>query len=334
MTPTVSVVIPAYNAARTIGPTIASALVQTISDLEIVVVDDGSDDTTVTAARRWKDPRVAVISQANAGAAAARNTGIAAARGRYVALLDADDLWLPTKLERQLALLHQHAHASAVQTGAYFVDDDLRLMSVRECHPSDDALLDTLRFRNMPANMSAIMIERDKFAEIGDFDTSLEILEEWDMHIKCARWCGLQSVVEPLVLYRVHAGNRSRDLSIHIEPGLSILDRLFKDPTLPSSVRAREREIYGRFYTMLAGGAFKIRNWRACAHWARRALRKDPRTLAYMAAVPVRRLSRSSSRAAGPDTRLLVKAALDLCGSGAAYADGRSGDQAEDHAQL
>lgn len=302
----VSVIIPAYNCARTLEATVRSALAQTLSEhdgLEIIIVDDGSTDDTLIVARALADDastqgRVRVLTQPNAGAAAARNTGIREARGEYVALLDADDLWVPHKLERQLAVLRSRPDVYAVQAGATFVDDALHVLSVRPCTPSRDALLETLLFQNMPNNMSTLVIARRKFEQMGFFDLDLEILEEWDMAIKVARYCNLVSLEEPLSLYRVHGGNRSRNLGIHIQPGLLVLRRLFQDSTLPPHIRAQRRLIYAHFYTMLAGGALKVGRWNECIKWAFRALRTHPASLLYMAALPARRVARLLSRRA------------------------------------
>jgi glycosyltransferase involved in cell wall biosynthesis len=299
MTPLVSVVIPAYRSARTLPTAVNSVLRQTATDLEVIIVDDGSTDGTLAVAQSISDPRVAVISQPNGGAAAARNTGIAAARGEWVALLDADDIWLPEKLERQLATLAANPHVSAVQCGVFRVNDEMQLLEIDPCRETDDSLDDFLNFRNMPGMMSTLVIRRAKFEEMGGFDTDLEILEEWDMTIKTARYCAVVNMPDLLALYRVHPGNRSRDLEIHIGPGFTVLRRLFDDPDLPDHIRARERHIYARFYTMLCGGAFKVRRWRACAGWGARALQTDPRMAAYMAALPARQVQRWFERRNG-----------------------------------
>jgi glycosyltransferase involved in cell wall biosynthesis len=291
------VVVPAYNAARTAGQAISSALGQTLSDLEVIVVDDGSTDSTSNVVDTLTDPRVRLISQANAGAGAARNAGIEAARGRWVAFLDADDLWLPTKLETQLDVVRASPGAMAAQSSVYFVDDHLRFLSVERCSRSHDGLLDVLRFKNTPAAPSTLVADRGLLAEIGGFDDSLVILEDWDLMIKLARYGKLVSVEEPLALYRVHPGNRSRDLDIHVEPGLRVLGRLFADPGLPPEVQERRRELYARFYTMLAGGAFRVRSWGEWARWTARALRTDPRMIGPMAMMPFRRLRRLVERA-------------------------------------
>jgi glycosyltransferase involved in cell wall biosynthesis len=304
--PTVSVVIPAYNAARTVGQAIGSVLEQSLHEIEVIVVNDGSTDATPDVVGGFDDPRVRLMSQANAGVAAARNAGIEAASSRWVAFLDADDLWLPTKLEIQLDAIGTSG-ARATQSSVYFVDDQLQVLSVERCRRSQDGLLDILRFKNTPAAPSTLVADRDLLAKIGGFDDSLAILEDWDLMIKLARHGKLTSVEEPLALYRVHPGNRSRELEIHVEPGLRVLGRLFADPNLPGEVRERRREIYARLYLMLAGGAFRVRSWGEWARWTRRALRTDPRMLGAMALMPYRRTRRlverwvEARRQASPD---------------------------------
>lgn len=294
--PLFSVVIPAFNAARTLNESVASVLAQTCRDFEVIIVDDGSSDATYGVARAIDDPRVTARTQANGGAAAARNTGIEAARGKYVALLDADDVWVPYKLERQLAVFNAHPDVHAVQSGAWFVDGELQILYERRCRPSTDALLETLRFENLPATMSTLVVERSFFSSTGLLDTRLEILEEWDIMIKVARHCNLLSIEEPLTLYRVHPGNRSRNVDIHIAPGDLVLRGLFDDPTLPEHIRRRRGEIYGRFYAMLSGGSLRAHQWADCVRWGGRALRSDPATIRQIAGLPVRRAVRLWSK--------------------------------------
>jgi glycosyltransferase involved in cell wall biosynthesis len=107
----VSTVMPAYNAEHTIAQALDSALVQNCPDYEIIVVNDGSTDSTASILERYRD-RVRIVNQANQGAAAARNTGIAYAKGKYIAFLDSDDLWLPGKLNTMVAALEQNPSAS------------------------------------------------------------------------------------------------------------------------------------------------------------------------------------------------------------------------------
>lgn len=292
MKPLVSTVIPAYNAARTIRETIESALRQTLADIEVIVVDDGSSDATRERVEEIRDPRVRLVCQANAGVAAARNTGIAQAGGAWVAFLDSDDIWLEHKLELQLDLMSRVPGCHASQGSAYFVNDQLRPLKLRRCLPVEDPLLSFLRFQNLPNAASSWIVRRETLERIGGFDTSLEILEDWEFSLRLARYANPLCIPEPLTLYRVHPGNRSRNLDIHITPGFRTLGRLFADPDLPEAVRSHEREIYARFYTMLCGGAFRVHRWGACARWGLRALATDPHMIGYMSALPVRRVTR------------------------------------------
>lgn len=294
--PLVSVVIPAYNAARTLLTTVQSVFEQTIQDFEIIIVDDGSKDNTIEAAKSIEDSRVKVLSQPNSGAPAARNTGIKAAKGEYVAFLDADDLWMPHKLERQLDILTSKKDVTAVQSGVYFVDDNLEVLSICPCFESKDVLLETLLFQNMPGTMSTLMVKRSMFEQIGYLDTKLVILEDWELMIRLARFCNLQSVEEPLSLYRIYVGNRSKNLDIHIEPGYIVLERIFSDATLPARIKNRRKQIYSTFYRMLCGGAFNVGKYGESVKWAVKSLVTHPSALSYMASLPLRKLRRSHSR--------------------------------------
>ncbi len=294
--PLVSVVIPAYNAAQTLKATVQSVFEQTVQDFEIIIVDDGSKDDTVAVARSIEDSRVKVVAQANGGAAAARNAGIKSAKGKYVAMLDADDLWMPHKLERQLAVFDSEKDVNAVQSGVYYVNDNLEVISVRPCFESKDVLLETLLFQNLPGLMSTLIVERAVFDKIGYLNTRLVILEDWELAIRLSRFCTFKSVEEPLALYRQFPGNRSKNLSIHIKPGYLILEKLFQDPLLPPRIKRREKLIYSTFYTMLCGGAFNIGRYGESLKWGAKAITAHPLTLGYIASLPLRKLRRKSSR--------------------------------------
>jgi glycosyltransferase involved in cell wall biosynthesis len=294
--PLVSVVIPAYNAERTIRATLVSVLGQTMSDLEVVVVDDGSTDGTSTVAGSLDDTRVRVLRQSNAGHASARNAGIADARGTYVAVVDADDLWLPRKLEHQVGRLRSHPHVRALHGAAVHVDDSLEPLFIGGCREGENRLLDIMCFRGLPGIMCTLIAEKALLDEVGGFDPSLIILQDWELAIRLARRGALYSMAEPLALYRVHATNQSKQIDLHIEPGERILARLFADPSLPADIAARRRYVYAHFYAMLCGGAFQLHRPGYAAFWARRAVRSDPRVIGHIAAVPLRRFQKRRSR--------------------------------------
>lgn len=294
--PLISIVIPAYNAARTLETTVQSVFGQTVQDFEIIIVDDGSKDDTIAVAQSIEDTRVKVLTQPNGGASAARNTGIKAAKGEYVAFLDADDLWMPRKLERQLEVFANGKDVTAVQTGVYYVTNNLEVISVGACFESKDTLLETLFFQNLPGLMSTLIVKRSEFDKIGLLDTKLVILEDWELAIRLSRYCNLKSIEEPLALYRQFPGNRSRDLSIHIEPGFIVLNRLFNDSTLPAHIKKQEKKIYAAFYNMLSGGAYKVGNYTEALKWAVKAVSTHLSAIGYIASLPLRKLKRDSSR--------------------------------------
>jgi glycosyltransferase involved in cell wall biosynthesis len=229
MTPTVSVIIPAYNAADYIGRTLESLRAQSFGDFEAIVVDDGSRDETAEVVRRFaeSDPRVRLIRQANAGVAAARNRAIAEARGRYIANLDADDMWRPTFLERTVGAL-EAAGEDAVLAFArsLWIDKDDHLLPQRE-QPLPAAVgYRELLLRNPVGNGSAAVMRAATVREIGGYDAGLVRdfgqTEDWLIALQLS-WRGrVVPVAEPLVLYRIlpqsssHALERSARATVEV----------------------------------------------------------------------------------------------------------------------
>lgn len=292
MSPTVSVVIVTYNKADTITAAIESVLRQTYTDYEILVVDDGSTDDTADQVRAFGS-KVRYLPKKNGGTGSARNLGIGQAQGRYVAFLDGDDLWLPRKLEIQMAAFEREPAIIACQCSAHCVDNHLKLIETRSCHPAQDSLLDFLLFHNLPAFSSAVVARRDLLQRLEGFGTDLVILSDWDMACRLARVGTLRSVPEVLVLYRHYPSNQSRDVGIHIESGVRSLTRFFSDPTLDPAIRAQEAHVWARFYAMLAGGYLRNRQWRQALQWTFKALRRSYRVAPYVAGMPLRRVGRA-----------------------------------------
>jgi glycosyltransferase involved in cell wall biosynthesis len=208
----VSVVIPTYNSADYLPDAIDSALNQTVPPLEVIVVDDGSTDETAGILERYRG-RIIVISQENRGPSAARNRGIAAARGDLIAFLDADDVWLPRKLEKQLACLAEHPRAGLVHT------DVLMLVGDKiEGHPPTPYRAEKVGhcyhryFWHSGGTPSAILIRRECLAQVGGFDEALRraAAEDYDFCFRFARHYELAYVDEPLFLHRDHASNSSK----------------------------------------------------------------------------------------------------------------------------
>lgn len=291
--PTVSVVIVAYNKADTLPAAIDSVLQQSYRDFETLVVDDGSTDDTAVRIRPYLD-KVRYLPKTNGGTGSARNLGIAEARGDFVAFLDGDDVWLPRKLELQLAAFQREPGILAVQCSACCVDAQLKeVLEVRRCHPARDTLIDFLLFENLPAFSSTLLVRRQALQSVGGFGVDLVILSDWDMACRLAHAGTLRSVPEILVLYRQYPRNQSRDVGIHLQPGIRSLTRFFSNPSLEPSIRARAPQVWARFYAMLAGGYFRNGEWKQAVAWTGKALRTSPRVLPYLSGFPLRAARRA-----------------------------------------
>ena len=210
----VSVVIPVYNQDRYVAAAIDSVLAQTFRDFEVVVVDDGSTDSTPAVLARYAS-RIRVIRQRNRGGAAALNTGIRAARGEWIAWLSSDDLWEPAKLERQVEVLHREPRVGMVYTDYVYVDADGRLLS-RESFPAPPTRRKVLLrlIRRCFINGSSTLIRRAVFDAVGWYDEGDRLAPDWDMWFRIAAAFDIAQVPEPLVRYRIHGEQTSskRDL--------------------------------------------------------------------------------------------------------------------------
>lgn len=199
--PAVSVVIPAYNAAACVARAVDSVLAQSWTDRELLVVDDGSRDGTVAVLGAYGD-RVRVLTQANAGPAAARNLGLRQARGRYVAFLDADDWWLPSKLSRQVELLDQRPEVGFCSTATRVIAQDGTPGADWPCSCDGTPLLETLFVRSaaVSGSTSGVLARRELLLEAGGFDASLRGFEDPDLWIRLAARTAYACIDEPLTV--------------------------------------------------------------------------------------------------------------------------------------
>jgi len=232
----VSVVIPAYNAAWCIGRALDSALAQTYSQREIIVVDDGSTDDTAAHLDRFGD-RIRVICQKNGGLPSARNAGIAAAKGEFVAFLDADDWWLPTKLERQVTLLQAHPEVGFCSSAAQVVSAEGKPLNVWPCPANNSVMLEQI-FENpslIPGSGSGVMLRRALVDRVGDFDRDLRSLEDIDMWMRLASVSGYACIAEALTVILRSSQSMSRNLDAMRSSALQVLRK--NRHLLPSAKR-------------------------------------------------------------------------------------------------
>ncbi|MBR1170982.1 glycosyltransferase family 2 protein [Bradyrhizobium liaoningense] len=215
----ISVIVPAFNAANTIHETVSSALNQTHCNLEVIIVDDGSTDQTGTVAARLaeSDLRVRYVYKENGGVASARNRGIAEAQGEFVATLDADDLWYPTKLERQLQRLEQSGPETAlVYAWCCWIDDDGNVTGSAPPTRLEGNILPDMCLGNVVISGSNALTRREAVIAAGGFDESLRSrgaqgCEDWKLYLAIAERHRIAMVPEYLVGYRVSPGSMSDD---------------------------------------------------------------------------------------------------------------------------
>jgi glycosyltransferase involved in cell wall biosynthesis len=194
-----------HNGAPWVRDAVASVLAQTAGDLELIVIDDGSTDTTGELLARVRDPRVRVERQARAGLTRALNRALALARASLVARLDADDVALPERLARQRAFLDGHAEVSLLGTGAREVDEAGREIALIR-PPADDAALRRTLIRRNPFVHSSIMMRRAVVERAGGYDETLPVAQDYDLWMRMSRLGRVANLPEPLVVRRLVPG--------------------------------------------------------------------------------------------------------------------------------
>jgi glycosyltransferase involved in cell wall biosynthesis len=210
MNPALSVVIAAYNHGRYLGSAIQSALNQTWRDLEVIVVDDGSTDETPSVVQSYlADPRLRYCRTEHQGVARAKNGGIRLARAPFLAFLDADDVWLPRKVERQLTRFRSEPSLGVVYSRRLLMDEAGQPLEYEQPPlPRGDVL--AAMFRANFVCFSSAVVRRDILDVVGSFDEGLELAIDYDLWLRVAMFCRFDFVDEPLVLYRTGHASLSR----------------------------------------------------------------------------------------------------------------------------
>lgn len=236
----VAVVTAAYNAASHIGATLRSVQAQTLSDFEMLVIDDGSTDGTADIIRAVSDRRIRLISIPNGGVSAARNRGLAACTACLVVFLDADDLLPPDALHRMVETLDLHPNHVACFGHHIKIGEDGEPLggaapSSLKRLPSDDTLCHLLR-KNFIVNGGALCIRMDAAREVGGFDPTLRFDEDREFWCRLATRSDFVLMDEVVLRYRIRsAGANTRLAGTPLRPNTEAIDRMFQAP----AIRAR-----------------------------------------------------------------------------------------------
>lgn len=278
----VSVIIPCYNAEAYIERTIASVCAQTHADLEILVVDDGSEDATAAIVARLAeaDSRICLLRQSNGGVAAARNLGIAYATGAYVAPLDADDVWYPEKIERQVACMQRRgADCGLVYTWWVALDEEDHIKGAAQPWYLQGAVSEVLTYVNFIGNASNPLFRRRCLDDVGYYNTALrkqggQGCEDWDLTLRIAEQYDVGVVPAYLMGYRGVTGS----MSSNCEAMARSFELVMKDvqrrrPDLPREI---VRWSHSHFYLYLMSLSYNGGDFREALYWIRRAIAYDP----------------------------------------------------------
>ncbi len=219
--PLVSVIIPAYNAEVFIERTLDSVLNQTYRDIEVLVVDDGSQDRTTEIVKRvaQSDCRVILLRQSNAGVAAARNLAIQKSKGKYIAPIDADDIWYPQNIEKQVQCMSQaESSVGLVYSWSVDIDEKDSLTGAFRAAKLEGQVYPTLLCHNFLGNASASMIRRTCLEKVGNYSCELKQqdaqgCEDWDLYLRIAEHYQFKVVPEFLIGYRKLLNSMSRNYS-------------------------------------------------------------------------------------------------------------------------
>jgi glycosyltransferase involved in cell wall biosynthesis len=252
--PKISIVIPAYNSMKYLPETLESVLQQSFTDFEVLIINDGSTDNIIQWASEITDPRVKLISQKNQGVSVARNTGIARARGEYIAFLDADDLWQQTKLEKQVRCLDENPEVGLVHTSTALMDCHGKLTGRIMTAFAEGEVWQELVESNKIA-CSSVMVRRCCLEKVGGFEPNLHFAEDWDLWIRISVHYPFAVLQEPLYYYRQIPNSLSKNLVVLEQSFNFVIEKTFRD--VPQELLYLKKRSYGYAYLCLGWKALQ-----------------------------------------------------------------------------
>lgn len=253
--PLISVIIPAFNSEKTIGETIESVLNQTWKNLELIVINDGSQDSTLDVINSIKDSRLKVFSYPNAGVAASRNRGISQVKGEFISFLDADDLWTTDKLESQLKALQENPQAAVAYSWSDHIDQNNQFIRGGPRYTINGDVYAELLKSNFLANGSNILVRAQALSEVGGFNKAFTPAEDWDMFLRLASRYHFVAVPSPQVLYRITPTSASSNVFKMEAVCLQIIEQQYSQA--PKTLQPLKAESLNTLYKYLIYKVFE-----------------------------------------------------------------------------
>jgi glycosyltransferase involved in cell wall biosynthesis len=291
----VSAIVPVHNQAQYVDQAIESVLRQVLPVAEIIVVDDGSTDSTPEVLERYRQ-QIRVIRQHRQGVAAARNAGVRIATGDLLAFLDADDIWLPSKLARQVELFYTKPQLGLVHCGLEEIDSNGTVFDSRIDGLAGWVADEMLLFRRsvILGGGSGAVVSRVAFERIGGFDTKMSTSADWDAYYRIARRFEVGFVPEVLLRYRVHGANMHWNIAAMEHDMLSAYAKAFERADL--SLGALRRRSFGNLHMVLAGSYFRCGQFQGFARNALKSLVLTPDNVTRLIGYPARFWRRRQSK--------------------------------------
>jgi cellulose synthase/poly-beta-1,6-N-acetylglucosamine synthase-like glycosyltransferase len=254
--PVVSVIIPVYNGEKTIKETVTSVLNQTFSDLELIIINDGSTDSTLDIVNSINDPRLKVFSYPNGNQAVSRNRGITHAKGEYIAFLDADDLWTPDKIEMQYQALQDHPETAVAYSWTNCIDESSQFLRCGSHKTVNGDAYPNLLVVNILESGSNPLICREALEKVGEFDSSLTPAEDWDMWLRLAKHYLFITVPKPQILYRQSSQSASANV-LKLEAGSKkVIEQAFSQ--VPDCLKPLKKRSLANIYKNLTFKALEV----------------------------------------------------------------------------
>jgi glycosyltransferase involved in cell wall biosynthesis len=250
--PKVSVIIPTFNYAQYTKQAVESVLNQSFQNIELLIVDDGSTDETRTILRGIEDPRVTCIFQENRGVQVARNVGIRLAKGEYIAFLDADDYWMPYRLEKQISILDTFPSVALVYSLFYVVDAQGNVKGIKPEKIYSGRVLEQLLLNNF-IGILTVLVRKSCFEKEGLIDEKLTVAGDWEMWLRLAAKYEFVGLNEPLASYRIHFTNAHLNRVLMYKQNIQILNKVSRQPGVGLSTIRKAKQGCANYYIALAG---------------------------------------------------------------------------------
>lgn len=247
--PVVSIIIPTHNRSHLLVRALKSVFKQSYVNYEVIVVDDNSTDDTVKTIRKISDPRLQILLlEKPGGGSVARNSGIAVAKGKYIAFLDDDDEWFPDKIMRQLEVFQREKDIALVYTGAiHTLQKNNKIAKVVTPEKRGNVYFDLLK-ENFIGTTSSIMVRRKALEQVGFFDPDLPACQDWDLCLRIAKYFPVDVVSDPLLRFYIHKVRITHNLEARTRGKEIIFRKYSKDILRDPKTLGRHRQVMGRLY--------------------------------------------------------------------------------------